>query len=64
MQGGRLIAASTTALSINSRLGIAGPVTELPTVDLNGFNNQVNGLTGNGTGVLTRCLVPAFGGSD
>ena len=60
VQGGRLFAGSNTALSPNSRLGIAGPALALATVDLNGFNNQVSGLTGNGTGVLTSTTGPAI----
>lgn len=60
VQDGRLIAGSATALSANSRLAIAGPVAGLATADLNGFNHTVNGLTGNGTGVLTSTTGPAI----
>ena len=60
VQDGRLIAGSATALSANSRLAIAGPVAGLATADLNGFNQTVNGLVGNGTGVLTSTTGPAI----
>ncbi len=60
VQGGRLIAGSATALSANSLLAIAGPVAGLATVDLNGFSQTVNGLVGNGTGVLTSTTDPAI----
>lgn len=60
VQGGRLIAGSATALSANSLLAIAGPVAGLATADLNGFSQTVNGLVGNGTGVLTSTTGPAI----
>jgi len=56
---GTLIAGSGTALSAASLLAIGSGVGTAATVDLNGFNSSVAGLSGNFRGTLTSTTGPA-----